>query len=354
MLPGSRFRQLGRAAAAMLFLPAILTMTGPGAAEVENIVCEGDDMLAAMARDEPDRLAGIRSEARGEINGETLLWRIEAQDAPPSWLFGTMHVADPRVVSLPERVRSVFDEAATLVIETTDILDPSAMMAALAAQSELMMLTGDTTLASLLDDEQRKVVEEGLDRRGIPLASVNRMQPWMLATMVALPACELQRKASGQPVLDLHLAEMARAEEKQVAGLERGVDQLAAMASLPLSFHLESLVETMRLGDRVEDIMETMIAIYLSGEPGLFWPFFDDILPRADDEAGYLQFNQIMVAARNETMARNALPFIEEGNSFIAVGALHLPGEEGLVALLREAGYRVNAQQIGLTERRPD
>ena len=52
-----------------------------------------------------------------------------------------------------------------------------------------------------------------------------------------------------------------------------------------------------------------------------------------------------MVTARNRTMAERAMPFIDAGGAFIAVGALHLPGEEGLIELLRKKGYRVEASR---------
>ena len=63
------------------------------------------------------------------------------------------------------------------------------------------------------------------------------------------------------------------------------------------------------------------------------------------DENAYADFMRLIVDKRNHTMAERAQPLIEKGKVFIAVGALHLPGEEGLVELLRERGYRVTAVQ---------
>ena len=59
-----------------------------------------------------------------------------------------------------------------------------------------------------------------LDHRGIPPASVARMKPWMLSAMLALPACELARQADGAPILDVRLAEDAKAPGKSLQGLE--------------------------------------------------------------------------------------------------------------------------------------
>ena len=60
-------------------------------------------------------------------------------------------------------------------------------------------------------------------------------------------------------------------------------------------------------------------------------------------EATWNSFKSLLLDTRNQRMAERAAPFIEDGNAFIAVGALHLPGETGLVQLLRDRGYKVTA-----------
>lgn len=311
-------------------------------AKAESPACDGVDLTARLQREDPAMLDRIRAEASRTPNGQGLLWKVQKDDGPVSYLFGTMHVTDPRVTELTPAARQAFEQADTVVIETTDILDQAAMMASLMAEPELMMFTDGTTLASRLSAEDAALVEAGLDARGIPLGSVAKMKPWMLSAMVALPACELARKAEGAAVLDVKLAEDAKRAGKQVAGLETAVSQLRAMASLPLEFHLESLVETLRLGDRVDDVVETMIVLYQRGETGMYWPLFRAVLPspEADGEA-FADFEETMVTARNRAMALSAEPALQQGAAFIAVGALHLPGEQGLVELFRRAGYTV-------------
>lgn len=311
-------------------------------ARAGDIACTGNDLVAELAADDPARLARIREQASRTLNGDGLLWRVRTGDAPPSWLFGTMHVTDPRVVAIPAAAREALDAADRLVIETTDILDPSAMLAAIVAHPELTMFTGGETLIGLLDTEERRIVEDGLRARGVPPGSVSRMKPWMLSAMVALPACEGARRQAGAKVLDVVLAEQATAAGKPVSGLESMVDQLQAMASLPMEFHIEGLVETIRLGDRIDDVTETMMLLYRRGEIGMIWPLFREILPaREGSEGGFVAFEEAMITSRNRRMAERAAPMFAEGGAFVAVGALHLPGEEGLVELLRAAGHQV-------------
>ncbi|MBE0691476.1 MAG: TraB/GumN family protein [Aquamicrobium sp.] len=336
------------AALNLLFLAAfaatLLFGVSQARAQGAPVACTGEDLLAQLQRDDPAKLAEIRAEAAGVANGKGLLWRIEKDGAAPSYLFGTMHLSDPRVVALGPQAQEAFDASSTVVIETTEVLDPARMMAAMLANPELTMFTDGTTLMSLVPEEERATVEAALSERGIPPASVAKMKPWMISAMVALPACEMARKASGAPVLDMRLAHDGEADGKALGGLETIADQLGAMASLPMEFHIRGLVDTLKLGDAIDDVIETMIVLYLGEETGMFWPFFRAALPAGEEgDAGFSAFEETMVTARNRTMAERAVPFIDAGAAFIAVGALHLPGEEGVIALLREKGYRIEA-----------
>jgi len=313
--------------------------------QADEIACSGRDLIAAMARDDPARLDTLRLAAGAEPNGRNLLWRISREGLAPSWLFGTMHMADPRVATLPPAAQSAFDGADTLVIETLDVLDPAKMTALMLERPELTMFTGAETLTDLIPEADRAMVAERLAARGAPLESLRKTKPWLVAALVALPACELRRKAAGAPVLDLALAEAAETAGKRLEGLESLADQLEAMAALPMDFHIRGLVETVRLGDRLDDVIETMIVLYRAQEVGMFWPFFEAVLPDEAEAgaAGYADFQEKMIVARNGTMAERALPILARGNVFIAVGALHLPGREGVVERLRQAGFTVDA-----------
>jgi uncharacterized protein YbaP (TraB family) len=322
----------------------VVAMLAAGRANAETATCTGTDLATQMRRQDPAAFSKIEAEAARVPNGKGLLWKLEKPGERPSFLFGTMHMTDPRVTTLPPAAQKAFDDADALVIETTEVLDQKKMMASLASEPGLTMFTDKTTLSSLLSPKDAALVDKALDEHGIPPASVAKMKPWMLSAILALPQCEQTRKQSGEPVLDIALARKAQAAGKPVEGVETVADQLRAMASLPLSFHVKGLVDTLRLGPRINDLNETMIALYRQGEIGMIWPFFRAALPEdADDQAGYAAFEEKMVTSRNKVMAEHALPFLARGNVFMAVGALHLPGAEGLVEDFRRAGYTVTA-----------
>jgi len=315
-----------------------------GRAHAETAACTGKDMMVELEKSDAPLLAKIKADAAQTPNGVGLLWKIEKNGEEPSYLFGTMHMTDPRVTSLTPLAQKAFDGSKTVVIETTEVLDQQAMLASIMAKPELTMFTDATTLNSLLSPDDIAIVDKALASRGIPPASVAKMKPWMLSAMLALPVCELARKAEGAPVLDIKLAQDAKAAGKKLAGLETVAEQLQAMASLPMDFHIRGLVDTLKLGDKMDDVIETMIVLYTKGDTGMYWPLFRAVLPdEGSDQAGYAAFEQTMVTARNKVMAAHAEPILASGNAFIAVGALHLPGKDGLIEMFRKAGYTVTA-----------
>ena len=203
----------------------------------------------------------------------------------------------------------------------------------------------DRPSTSSFPTDKLETVKAALSKRGISLAAVNRMQPWILTSMLAMPACELARKKEGADFLDIKLAEEAKNSGKQIAGLETIKDQLGAMASLPIQFHIDGLIETLALGPELPDVFETMTVLYTQGDIGMIFPLMRSVSPDGiESGSNYAEFEEKMINTRNRTMAERAMPIVDEGNAFIAVGALHLPGEQGLVSLLKHKGYTITAQ----------
>lgn len=321
--------------AALASLILILGMLS--SADAQEAACHGVNLVDEMRSENPDAYARALAEAETVPNAKGIFWKIEKAGVATSYLLGTMHVTDPRVLKMPPGADKALTDAGTIVIESNEILDDK-KMAGLLAKPELTMLPDGKTIEKLMNPEDLNVLDEGLKKRGVPLATVSRMQPWMLMSLVSLPACELARKGN-TAFLDKRIALDAAAEGKPVEGLETLAEQLTAMASIPTEMHLKSLVETIKLGPKMDDVFETMTQLYLSGEIGFTMPFLKQVAPDGSDNAGYTEFEELIVTKRNHLMAERAAPILSEGNVFMAVGALHLPGEDGLVELLRKQGF---------------
>ncbi|OLP42799.1 polysaccharide biosynthesis protein GumN [Rhizobium oryziradicis] len=323
---------------ALLFTPA-QAQTPPDRA------CVGKNLLPELQQRDPKAYGRVAAEAAETPNGQAIFWKIEKPGLKPSYLLGTMHVTDPRVLTMPKGAQDAAKGADTIIVESDEVLDDKKAAIALMAKPELSMFTDGSTITSHLTPEQVKELEAGLKKRGLALSAVNRMKPWIIASFVALPACELARKAEGTSFLDKRIAQDAANAGKRVVGLETYAEQLEALNDLPMAFHLKSLIDTLQLGDTMNDVNETMIDLYLKGDIGAIMPLLQAISPdpASAKDADYAAFEQRIVLDRNKIMAERAAPTLNQGNVFMAVGALHLPGEGGVVALLRQQGFTVTA-----------
>ncbi len=306
--------------------------------------CVGDNLLEWLKVEDPSLHDQVLTEAAAVINSRAIFWKLEKDGEKPSWLYGTMHMADPDISTIPADAKEAILASETLIIESVEALDQQAMMKAMSSLAHLTLLkTG--TLRDLVEDDLEDELAVEVEKRGIPMQLADRMQPWLIATTVALPVCEMQRKQNGEKVLDNALAEFAVEHGKDLRGLETVSEQLTAMASLPVDYHVSALEETLASGSLALDMIETMKGLYKRGEMGYVFPLMKAVMPKAGSSTGTAKFQEALIDKRNQTMLDRSLPMIEEGPVFIAVGALHLPGEAGLVKLFRDAGYTVTPQR---------
>lgn len=313
-------------------------------ADAASQACQGANLLEKLAAESPAELDGLRQAASLIPHGDSLLWRIEGDGLEPSWLYGTMHVTDPRVLKMSDAAHARFTGARTVVLESAELGDLGKAQATLMTDPELTMLTDGSTLQTLLDADDLKRVEAALDARSIPMALVSRMKPWMVFSIIAAPECELQRRGEGVPFLDKKLADDAIAAGKDLKGLETLAEQMSILTNLPIDLQIELLAETAALGSTLDDMMATMTDLYLSQQLNMIMPLIEHGARESGaDHGAYAQFEKDMVETRNRTMAERLQPLLQNGNAFVAVGALHLPGKDGLVQLLRDRGYQVTA-----------
>ncbi|WP_273792176.1 TraB/GumN family protein [Brucella anthropi] len=327
----------------LVLLFACLAGTGSVRADDAPATCavHGVNLIDGLETRDPASWQELQREADAVPNRRGLLWKVDKDGVAPSYLFGTIHLSDPRVLTLPRAAIDAYRSASTVVIETTDVLDPKTFLRLKLEQPDLLLFTDGSTLKSHIPPERRAEIEQKLAERGIVLDAVAKMKPWVLTSLLALPECERERKSEGEKSLDERLALDAQTEGRSVLGLESAAEQLEAMNRMPLDFHLRNLVATVDYGDKIEDAMETTTALYLKGEIGMIMPTLRKIVPDSLSEEDYELFLKYLISNRNHVMADRAVPIIDKGNAFIAVGALHLPGKEGIIELLRAKGYLV-------------
>lgn len=305
--------------------------------------CQGRNMMAELATGDPTAHAGVLAAAAKTENGKAIFWRVEKAGRPQSWLLGTVHLTDERVTTLSPAVRTALDGARTVVLEIAD-LSKEAMAAGMAKAVPMFVARSGPTLEQRLGAEDFAVVRSVLAGAGLPEQMARMVRPWVVYMLMSTPDCERQRAGAGLASLDLRLAQIAAERGIPVIGLETLDSQLAAMAAIPEAEQLELLRMSLKLRDRREDLMETMLQLYIGRDMGAVWPLNIALARKegiADD--AFRGFERELMAKRNVKMRDGLLPELTRGGVFAGVGALHLVGETGLVTLLRAEGYTVTA-----------
>lgn len=255
---------------------------------------------------------------------KSLLWRI----TPPgggadSYLFGTMHVRDLRAFKWFELAQTHLAECEVLATEFdfTEI-EPEALAAALR-------LPEGSSLDTLLGSSAWKNLDRYAQKKLGVSAEVFRFQhPMSVST--ALNAAFLSEEAPQS--LDETLWQYARSLGKTTAGVETFADQLQTLQAIPLGQHLKSLTWLLKNYNRQKQRLKKMISWYAAGD-------LKPLYRAAKKDAKGMR--KTLIYRRNKQMARRFEQITAGHTLFCAVGAGHLPGEKGMLRLLRQRGYKV-------------
>ncbi len=259
-----------------------------------------------------------------------LLWRISQGSAAPSYLLGTIHSADPRVVRLRPAVAQALDQSERFIMEM--VPDPAAM----AELAMRMLITDGRDLEALLGTTLYDQVKKAMGDYGMPEAAVRNMKPWAVMAMLSTP------KPSADPILDLVLYQRAATAGKPAAGLETAGEQLAVFDGLPLPDQIELLKLTMAQLTDLPRFFDRLIDAYASDDlRGI--ADLNEANRRQNDSETVRRFSRRLIDDRNHLMLARMTPYLRQGKSFVAVGALHLSGPNGLLQLLQENGYTVKS-----------
>jgi uncharacterized protein YbaP (TraB family) len=271
-----------------------------------------------------------------------VLFRIHSPQpgAPDSLVFGTIHIGEPAELGLDaERVRRAVEGHHTLINEVDG---DSPWQPAydhyrfLAPGQSLAMLIGGTQfieLATLLPEHKGP--------------QLNRFKPWVAMTLLeeGLDAPEPNAKDASQRNIDSVVEDTARTHGLRLVHLETLEDQLAALDCTSPTDYAQVLQQ--RLADPQELRAETerSLAFYRAGDlPG--WLDDIDAMRGLDVHAKVAEQHArgCLIEQRNARWIEELEPLLREGGCFVAVGAIHLTGKEGLLAGLARRGFEVSAQ----------
>jgi len=266
----------------------------------------------------------VRAQAPTEAS---LLWKIEGKNlTQPSYLYGTIHLMCPSDFVLSDTLKGCLKRTEQLTLEI-DMDDPGMMMAMMKS----MAMQEGKQLKDLLDarDYDRLNVYFK-DSVGMSIAPFERAKPFMLMSVL------LSRVLACQPQsYEMSLMGLAKKQKVEVIGLETVEEQMAVFDSIPYADQAKMLVTLMDSLPQARQEFGKLVQVYKNQDLAALY----NLTLESDFEMENQQ--EVLLTDRNKRW----IPVIErqmaDKPTFVAVGAAHLGGEQGVIALLRKEGYSV-------------
>ncbi|MEI6753539.1 MAG: TraB/GumN family protein [Paludibacter sp.] len=267
-----------------------------------------------------------------------LLWKITGNGLKhPSYLFGTHHLIPIQFLDSVPGLFKAFNECEIVVGEMVlNNLDASSKI------QQAAIMPNQTKISDLLTTEDYKLVDNELKATlKFGLKEVSVMNPTMILTMYEMEKYKKLTGLSDDKQSDSYFQLVAEEKNKKVLGLETIDEQIAILfGNGSLKRQAAVLVESIRKKDTMLQEMIQLNSPYKAGKLNdllLLSKGKGDITDMTDEEFRKMADN------RNVNWMTKLPKMIKESSCFIAVGALHLPGQNGLLKLLEKEGYKVTA-----------
>ena len=286
---------------------------------MKRLIPPGALLAAALA-------LGTVADARGGP-----LYVVERDGTAPSYLYGTLHSADPRVTTLPAPVIDALSRARRLAPEL--VMGEAELPDFLASAS----FDDARRLSDHFDADTLGAIRAALGARAPDEATLARLKPWaVLLLLLAQPAEE------GRPTLDAVVIDAARRRGMTIVGLERSEEWVASFDAIPLASQLALVRWALAQRGTLAADHEATVRAFLARDVARMRALaLDAARGDAAMRPHVAALLRHLVDDRSVLMAHRLFLPLREGRVFVSVGALHLEGPSGLVGLLRAQGYRV-------------
>ena len=305
--------------------------------------CGGRDLRPDLT---PAERAAITEAIANVPYAEGNFWTATRGDRTLT-LIGTLHVSDPRMEAMVDKIDPILSAADVLLVEATPEGEAD-LQRYLAENPEIGFITSGPTLIELLPPDVWTEVKNAAQSRGVPGFMAAKLKPWQLSLLLSIPPCALASLRAGEHGLDKRLIDLADTRNVPVAQLEDPRLIIDLFAREPLETQL-GYIQTGILDDAVaEDAFRTLAEQYFEGAHMEALELARLIAAKSatipEDELNQLfdEVMQILLDDRN-TAWIDVIEATEGDDLVLAFGALHLGGEAGVLSLLEARGYSIKA-----------
>lgn len=262
-------------------------------------------------------------------HAQGLLWKITRIGLKPSYLYGTMHLPDKEITTLARPVLEALDNALSVTLEVKFDVNTFYKM------SKAMNYSDGSTLKGQVGDELYNSALPLLKTYGFNEKMVRTLKPWSAYLSLSMPP------SSGGLPLDMVILNRGKKFGAQIYGLETLEEQLGIFDKMSEDDQAQLLKDTVCNYERFQNDVKEMKKLYIKHDLAGLASMADKYEPDAKDRYKDLMDN--LITRRNHKMVERMQDRLIEGNAFIAVGALHLPGDEGILGLLEKDGFLIES-----------
>lgn len=329
-------------------IAAVLILSSGQVADAAE--CVGKNLFEEMP---PERLAAIEAAISDVPFRKGLLYEARRDDQRIT-LVGTYHFGDPRHQPMIDRLRPVIARADALYVEAGPE-EEARLAQALADDPSLMVDQSGSTLPERLSDQEWTALSEAMAERGTPSVITARMRPWYVAMMLGISPCMVRimaEQGGNAAGLDRMLADVAQDADVPVRPLEPWDTVFSLFADLTPQQELDMIRASLPAAAYADDYAVTLTDAYFAGDVWKIWEFgrFDAYansgLARDEvDRQMDLAQSRLMDDRNREwigPLTDGAAEAAAQDRGIVAAfGALHLPGENGVLSLLQQEGFEV-------------
>lgn len=258
-----------------------------------------------------------------------LLWKINRVGLKPSYLYGTMHLPDKEITTLSRPVLEALDNALSVTLEVKFNVNTFYEM------SKAMNYADGSTLKGEIGTELYDGALPLLKKYGFNEEMLTTLKPWAAYLSLSMPPSK-----GGLP-LDMVISNRGKKFGSTIYGLETLEEQLSIFDEMEEEDQTQLLKDTVCNYDQFQNDIKQMKELYIEHDLAGLAAMADKYEPDTKDR--YKDLMENLITKRNHRMVKRMQDRLIEGNAFIAVGALHLPGDEGILGLLEKDGFLVEA-----------
>lgn len=275
-------------------------------------------------------LSACKLFSKGKTPPESsMLWQIEHDNLTyPTYIFGTMHLINKAYFHFPDDLQKLIKNSKQLVMELDGLPDQKKAL-------EMMRLPDSVVMNDFFSEEHMALIYDFMEQemkinKVMFDMSFGKMKPFFILQLIAQKQFEGETES-----YEMSLMSLAKKNKIPMLGLETIEQQIGFFDAIPAKEFGNMIAEYFTNADSLKAQTQRLQEIYRSGQLDTLAKFMVESSPEL------MEFEDILLTDRNADWIPKIIELIHQKPTFIAVGAAHLAGQNGVLHLLKNKGYKV-------------